>query len=56
MRWYRKQVVNAYDVEEFLNSLPDDSAETAKVTFDRDNSNDYCTTWYHIFYYAEREY
>jgi hypothetical protein len=56
MKWYIKQVVCAHDVKEFLNSVPKGVALTAKVTFDRNNENDYCSTFYTIFYYSDREY
>ena len=54
--WCIKRVVNDFEVRNFLDSLPRKVASTVKVTFDRDNTNDYCSTWYTIFYYAEREY
>ena len=54
--WHIKRVVSDFGVREFLESLPTEVALKAKVTFDRDNTNEYCSTWYTIFYYAEREY
>jgi hypothetical protein len=56
LKWYEKQIVHEGDVIRFLNKLSTEIALSAKITFDRDSSNDYCETWYHIFYYAEREY
>ena len=56
MKWYIQRVVSDFDVQDFLNSLPVGTAESAKITFDRDNTDNYCSTWYTIFYYAKREY
>ena len=54
--WYHIQVVGESSVRAFLNAIPEEVALTAKVTFDRDNTNDYCSTWYHIFYLSSKEY